>query len=249
MQRILFKSTAVTAASIVMSVGIIMLFMWPTPGDALLFAALCPLLIAFPASAYTFWQNERLRRVHDELRAAYAALETAHGQVWEKAQRDGMTGFLNREAFFRTLDATRRRTDRGALLLVDADHFKRINDVFGHLVGDEALLRISAAIRTCVRDTDTVGRIGGEEFAVLLPGATPAETEAVAERIRREVEAIRFVPAAGRSLALTVSVGGIACHPEATVADLMRAADGRLYAAKDAGRNRVVLNGPGRLAA
>ncbi len=95
----------------------------------------------------------------------------------EKASRDHMTGMLNRESFFAALDGSRRKTDRGVLLIIDADHFKKINDTFGHLAGDDALLDIAAAIGRAVRTSDIVGRIGGEEFGVLLVGASEAEAE------------------------------------------------------------------------
>jgi diguanylate cyclase (GGDEF)-like protein len=160
-----------------------------------------------------------------------------------------MTGFLNRESFFSALDSSRRRADRGALLLVDADHFKRINDTFGHPVGDDALVEISAAISRATRTHDFVGRIGGEEFGVLLSGAGMAEAGRVAERIRGEVEAISFMPAQGRTMTLTVSIGGTICRSDASISDVMRDADRQLYAAKNAGRNRVMFDEKRRLAA
>ena len=86
------------------------------------------------------------------------------------------------------------RADRGALLIIDADHFKTINDNFGHLTGDEALLLIASAIGRGVRSGDILGRIGGEEFGAFLVGATQEEAKRVAERIRSEVELIRFQP-------------------------------------------------------
>ena len=102
------------------------------------------------------------------------------------------------------------------------------------------MLEIVAAIRRGVRAGDILGRIGGEEFAALLSGATDEEARQVAERIRKEVEQIRFRPDE-RTVPLTVSIGGIDCAPEATVSDLMRVADRRLYEAKRRGRNRAVL--------
>jgi diguanylate cyclase (GGDEF)-like protein len=152
-----------------------------------------------------------------------------------------MTGMLNRENFFAALDGSRRRSDRGALLIIDADHFKRINDSFGHLTGDDALLEIAAAISRGVRNGDVLGRIGGEEFAAYLVGATDQEAKLVAERIRHEVELVRFRPGGERTIPLTVSIGGTACAAEATVSELMRAADRKLYEAKNAGRNLAIF--------
>jgi diguanylate cyclase (GGDEF)-like protein len=246
---ILMKAGGATALSIVASLAIVAGMGEQLSGNALWLPILCPVLIAFPASAFTYWQKERLHRLNEDLRVAHLALEEAHAKLAEKARRDVMTGFLNRESFFSALDGTRRKADRGALLLVDADHFKRINDSFGHPVGDDALVEISAAISRAVRAQDFVGRIGGEEFGVLLSGASLDEATGVAERIRQEVEAIGFMPAQGRTMTLTVSVGGTICHSDASISDVMRDADRQLYAAKNAGRNRVMFASEHRLAA
>jgi diguanylate cyclase (GGDEF)-like protein len=154
-----------------------------------------------------------------------------------------MTGMLNRESFFSVLDGSRRKTDRGALLIIDADHFKKINDSYGHLTGDRALLEMAAAISSGVRAGDVLGRIGGEEFGAFLVGASDQEAIRVAERIRRAVETIRFQPVDGRMLPLTVSIGGTHCGPDANVSELMHAADKRLYEAKGRGRNRAIFDG------
>ena len=200
-------------------------------------------MIAWPASALTFWQSDRLRSAHRDLARAHAELAAAHRRLEEKASRDEMTGMLNRESFFAALEGSRRRANRGALLIIDADHFKKINDSFGHLTGDTALLAIAAAISRAIRSGDILGRIGGEEFGAFLAGATDQEAKRVAERIRREVELIRFQPCDERVVPLTVSIGGTTCAPDATVSDLMRAADKRLYEAKNGGRNLAIFDG------
>ena len=246
MHRILLKSTAVTAATELVSVAaaatIVPALGGVVDGNAWLMCVLCPLVTAWPASTWTFWQSARLRQANAELAVAHAELAAAHALLSEKAQRDDMTGMLNRGAFLSALDATRGLQRRGALLLVDADHFKSINDTYGHQAGDEALRQIAAAIGRAVRAEDIVGRIGGEEFAVMLTGASAGVLRSVAERIRAEVEAIPFGERFGTSRALTVSIGGTRCPPEAQVADILRSADLALYAAKDRGRNRVILN-------
>ncbi|TIT45596.1 MAG: GGDEF domain-containing protein, partial [Mesorhizobium sp.] len=173
---------------------------------------------------------------------AHAQLAAAHRRLAEKASRDDMTGMLNRESFFAALDGSRRKSDRGALLIIDADHFKTINDNFGHLTGDDALLLIASAIERGVRSGDVLGRIGGEEFGAFLTGATEQEAKRVAERIRREVELIRFRPVDERTIPLTVSIGGTVCGEDVNVSELMRAADRRLYQAKHAGRNLTILD-------
>lgn len=246
MSRIFLKSTAVAfsslLASLVLALTLVPAFGGVVDGNAWLMLTICPLAIAWPASAYTFWQGEKLKGAHRELARAHAQLAAAHRRLEEKASRDTMTGMLNRESFFALLDGSRRRSDRGALLIVDADHFKKINDSYGHLTGDRALLEIAAAISSGVRAGDVLGRIGGEEFGAFLVGASDQEAIRVAERIRREVERIRFQPVEGKVLPLTVSIGGTPCRSGANVSELMHAADKRLYEAKDRGRNRAIFD-------
>ena len=210
-------------------------------GNAWLMCIICPLATAWPTSAFTFWQSDRLKQAHRDLARVHAQLAAAHRRLAEKAQRDDMTGMLNREAFFAALDGSRRKADRGALLIIDADHFKRINDNFGHLTGDDALQKIAAAISRSVRSSDILGRIGGEEFGAILVGASDVEAASIAERIRSEVEQIHFAPVDDAVVRLTVSIGGTLCPPDAMVPELMRAADARLYEAKRRGRNLAIM--------
>lgn len=246
MNRIFLKSTVVAfsslAASILLTLIIVPALGGVVDGNAWLMLTICPLAIAWPASAFTFWQSDKLKRTHLDLARAHAELAAAHAKLEEKSQRDPMTGMLNRETFFATLDRSRRKTDRGALLIIDADHFKNINDGFGHLTGDKALLEIAAAIARAVRSGDVLGRIGGEEFGAFLAGATDEEAARVAERIRHEVELIRFKPTGDSVVPLTVSIGGTICQSGANVSDLMRVADKRLYEAKNRGRNLAILD-------
>lgn len=246
MKSVFLKSTFVTLVSIVGSLALVLTIV-PMLGGvtgpiAWLMCVICSLFIAFPVGFYTFWQGEKLKVAHDELTRAHAQLAAAHRRLSEKASRDEMTGMLNRENFFAALDGSRRKSDRGALLIIDADHFKKINDSFGHLTGDQALLQIASAISRGVRSGDVLGRIGGEEFGAFLVGATDDEARLVAERIRTEVEKLRFQPDNERSVPLTVSIGGTTCPVEANVSELMRAADKRLYAAKANGRNRAIFD-------
>lgn len=208
---------------------------------SLVMCIVCPSVIAFPISLRTFRQAEALRKAHEALMRAHADLAEAHAQLAHKARLDQMTGMLNREAFFAAIRDARVDPQAGALLIIDADHFKRINDEHGHLTGDAALLKIAAGIARGVRPGDILGRIGGEEFAAFLPALGELEASVVAEQIRREVEAIAFSVSAGRRLPLTVSIGGVAAPRGAALADLMRAADRSLYEAKRRGRNRVVF--------
>lgn len=245
MTKIFLKSALVAVASALVSLIVVSIVVpalgGVVDGNAYLMCIICPIVVAWPASAYTMWQTDRLRRAHRELARTHAELAAAHRRLEEKARRDDMTGMLNRESFFARLDQTRGENGRGALLIVDADHFKTINDRFGHLAGDEALLKMAAAIQRAVRKGDCLGRIGGEEFGAFLVGASEQEAMRVAERIRREVEQLHFKPENERTVPLTVSIGGTPCTTGASVSELMRAADKQLYEAKARGRNLVLL--------
>jgi len=165
---------------------------------------------------------------------------------YERTERsavtDGLTGLYNHAYFMQALRQellrSRRHGLKAALLLLDLDGFKSVNDVLGHVEGDRALMRVAAAMRESLREIDVAARYGGEEFAVLLPDTSRLGAFVVAERVRLRVEE-RF--ARGR-VPITVS-GGIAVFPEdaATPADLIVRADAGLYAAKAAGKNRILL--------
>ena len=157
---------------------------------------------------------------------------------------DPLTGSFNRRHFFdvaerELADASRHGRDV-SLLAVDIDHFKRINDGFGHAVGDEALKIFTAACQGTLRAGDLLGRLGGEEFAVLLPETGPAAARATAERIRSRMAGLA-IPAGPGEVRFTVSVGIASARPgEGSVDALLSRADEALYRAKGAGRNRVV---------
>ena len=215
---------------------------------ALVMCLVCPVAIAMPVSIWTQVQrgqlraaNEAYRKAHADLADAHSKLADMHSALAEKARRDDMTGLLNRETFFSIIEKLRRRCDAGALLIIDADHFKAINDEHGHQTGDEALRALSAALGDTLRDGDLIGRIGGEEFAVFVPHADFAHAMEAAEQIRRAVERVSLKSHTGQPLRLTVSIGGTLDHPGASMSALMREADRRLYDAKRGGRNRTVL--------
>lgn len=163
-------------------------------------------------------------------------LRMANQQLQVLASTDSLTGCLNRRAFNSLVET--QLGERGALLVIDADHFKGINDHCGHDCGDEALRLMADAIRSSIRDGDLVGRIGGEEFGVLLKGAGLDTASKVAERIRAAIVAIDFAPG-GRHIALSVSIGGAAHDGRVGFTPLFRAADQRLYQVKQSGRNRI----------
>jgi diguanylate cyclase (GGDEF)-like protein len=159
------------------------------------------------------------------------------------ARRDPLTGLPNRLAFEEALHRELRRARRDgsalALLALDVDHFKRVNDAHGHPAGDAVLAAVAARARGALRGEDLLARIGGEEFAAILPGADLAAAADAGERIRRAI-ATEPVPALDRSLPVTVSVGCAALAPDdPDGAALLGRADARLYEAKRAGRDRV----------
>jgi len=178
--------------------------------------------------------------------AAGGALENAlaHEATAEMVNTDPLTGLANRRRLDNDLHDTLGNLlaagDHVAFAMVDVDHFKNFNDTYGHPAGDVLLREVAVAIASAVRSNDVVYRYGGEEFCVLLPGATPDEARYVAERIRYAVQARPLVDEAGAAVPqVTVSVG-VSCRTDLNTEALVADADGALYAAKQQGRNRVV---------
>jgi diguanylate cyclase (GGDEF)-like protein len=179
-------------------------------------------------------------------------------QLEEVASTDVKTGLLNAAAWqmqaVRTVRRVHRSGGAAAVLILDLDHFKTVNDAHGHLAGDDVLVAVAAQLRAGVREQDLVGRFGGEEFVVLLPdlpaGATGRkEVSAVAERIRRRIASLDVVadtPDGPLTITgLSVSVGGATVPTDGTTLEqVMKVADASLYAAKRAGRNQVCIAGP-----
>ncbi|WP_433278092.1 GGDEF domain-containing protein [Pseudonocardia xinjiangensis] len=173
-------------------------------------------------------------------------------QLEEAASTDGKTGLLNAAAWHTQAGQALRRIERegahATVLVLDLDHFKQVNDQYGHLVGDQVLAAVAEAVRAEVREGDLVGRFGGEEFVVLLPGLDGEEghpgAEAVAERIRRRIRGLRVDIAApvGQEVIdhLSVSIGGAMMPVDGTeLTQLLEVADAAMYCAKHAGRNTV----------
>jgi diguanylate cyclase (GGDEF)-like protein len=167
-----------------------------------------------------------------------------HAQLRAAARVDAKTGLLNaatwQEEAEREIVRAGRHRQPLAVLLIDIDHFKHVNDSHGHLAGDEVLAAVSAALREAVRGYDVLGRFGGEEFTALLPHTDQAEAELTADRLRHYVADHPILLAAGPSVRVTVSVGAAALGAHGVdLTDLLTAADVALYRAKAAGRNRV----------
>lgn len=172
-------------------------------------------------------------------------LDQAHRTVQEQSITDALTGVHNRRHFFEAAQVEfarcQRRGNPVSLLMIDGDNFKRINDVYGHLCGDQVLRQIARACRDSVRAHDLVARLGGEEFAVLLAEAGAADAHLVAERIRRRI-AESELSYAGKTVSFTVSIGVAVWRPTVShLEQVMDRADQALYRAKRMGKNRVEL--------
>jgi diguanylate cyclase (GGDEF)-like protein/PAS domain S-box-containing protein len=169
-------------------------------------------------------------------------------RLLRESECDHLTGIANRRRFFQAaeleLDRWNRLPRPLTLLVIDADHFKKINDTWGHASGDAVLRNLAQTLVSCVREIDVVARIGGEEFAVLLPSTDMAGALALAQRFRQMVEAQR-IDVDGNLIGYTVSIGVASMKEGLSGLDaLLKEADGALYAAKRDGRNRVVLAAP-----
>lgn len=186
-----------------------------------------------------------LRFVLQDEREYRASLE-----LYESTVRDPLTGLYNRHFFDERLASeyafAKRHGTFLSVVFVDADHFKQINDTFGHPAGDEVLRRVSGLLSETIRAEDVAARIGGEEFVVLVRDIAPKGIVTIAERIRAGVEALSIEHETQR-IAVTVSVGVATMSPERafdTPEALVASADAALYAAKAAGRNRVQVSEP-----
>ena len=167
-------------------------------------------------------------------------------RILELANTDALTGVMNRRAFMERMEqeTVRSRRDKIPLsfILADIDHFKKVNDTYGHQVGDLVLQRFSATVSASMRPYDLIGRYGGEEFVICLPGADGLQAASAAERIRKKVEAMEIiVPDGSRSVRITASFGATAYSVESreSMDSIIKKADDALYRAKNEGRNRV----------
>lgn len=166
------------------------------------------------------------------------------------ATADELTGICNRRVFFERATAALQRTQRQrrpmGLMILDIDWFKKINDRFGHLGGDGALRAFAKAVGSELRDVDLFGRLGGEEFGIVLEDCPVSEAQTVGERIRVCIENLWLTPREGEQLRMTVSIGATACQAEdVRIEALFERADRALYQAKQAGRNCIRWEGEG----
>ncbi|HRH85518.1 MAG TPA: GGDEF domain-containing protein [Rubrivivax sp.] len=192
-----------------------------------------------------------LRQAGHELPAgapgSEAWLQSLIDSLVDMSSRDALTGLANRRSFelalAREIDRVARSGEPALLLALDIDHFKRINDTHGHASGDLVLKAVAKALLECVRPMDLVARVGGEEFAIVMPNCAPAFGEAVAERVRRRIEVMPVSIGLSQQIGVSISIGG-AFAPQwvrSSPALWIERADVQLYRAKAQGRNCVCL--------
>lgn len=197
------------------------------------------------------WIDGRLVRMEiatdiTDRKQAEEELRQAKERAEALARRDELTGVNNRRAFFddgeRIFNQAKRYTHPLSLIMLDVDHFKHINDTYGHTAGDNVLASLANIFRKHVREVDILGRLGGEEFAIILPETTLSDAVATAERLRLEIENTAISHAKG-NIHVTVSFGISALVPEQTsLEELLHEADSALYQAKSKGRNRSEIS-------
>lgn len=220
------------AASVILTIFLLNTFSGGINMAGLNISIVMPILLGGPMLFYLILRHEQLCHANQQLELL--------------ATTDWLTTCLNRGAFTAQVmhDLVNRdlrsRGTGAALLIIDADDFKQVNDRFGHLQGDAALRLITDAIHANVRTTDLVGRMGGEEFCVYLVDADPGTADQVAERIHMAISCLQFTPK-NEIYPLSVSIGGTTFARRTDFTELYRLADQRLYAAKTAGRDCVAL--------
>ncbi len=214
-------------------------------------------VLNFSKSGAPYWLDLRIEPLRDTTGRIthFAAIERdvtmdkrRSDELEFAIDRDTLTGIPNRRALLRAMEAEiKAARARGAamvppcLAFIDVDHFKTVNDRLGHAVGDAVLFGVADRLAENVRRADLLGRVGGEEFAVCMPGILLDDAQVLAERLRRAVMGSAFDTPAG-PVSITVSIGVADCRPGDTVARLMRRADTAMYAAKRAGRDRVAAH-------
>lgn len=230
-QHVIWLTILITGLSIAAPVGVvggILLSVDGMPMQAVAFGVLIsfliPLFIAPPISYLGLSMLRILTQTIDK--------------VDSHVKFDGLTGALNRTHF---LDSMRGRQASGVLLIVDADHFKRINDSRGHAAGDEALRVLANTLNHSIGTKGLVGRLGGEEFGIFLPGFSKQAGTDLAVSICDAVRSLEMIVESS-SLKLTVSIGGTLHRAQTTIGHSLKIADRALYAAKETGRDRVIFD-------
>ena len=214
--------------------------------DRVYLAILCAWLLGASLAVLRGWSQ--LRRSHsqqqreiDALTVRTSQLRIEQEQLRRLATIDELTGVLNRRGLEQALGDLEEQAHGMTLVLVDVDHFKRINDRFGHDRGDEVLRRVAAVVAANLRGSDVFGRWGGEEFLIACQGTRIRDATRLAEKLRERVQQSEISGSGGR-IAVTASFGVALTPPGGATADALKRADEALYRAKEAGRNRVEMD-------
>lgn len=235
-------AVAIGAAAVIFAVGPQLSIPASTlAGQALTAAVVIGLLVR------CIWIAMFVRKLRDRLAEKNESLRKAMVRIETLANLDEVTGLPNRRAIAGALQEQMAQSHRSGLPLslayIDLDHFKRINDIHGHLAGDRALRLIAAAARGAIRDTDRIGRFGGEEFLLIMTGAALADAREPLERLRARIASLDWSEI-DSAIQMTVTIGAAQYAAGESFEALVRRADLALYLGKEEGRNRVILNPP-----
>lgn len=235
--RVAIKTLEITAvatvATIVVSVLTRLMLHEPLTWMNALVIVLGAIAIASPIAYY-------VARQADQLAKAYEMLAAANVELLHTSRHDALTGLLNRRAFMEILQQVCEAGESYSLILLDVDHFKRINDEYGHPVGDEALKLVGKTLAASTSESSFASRIGGEEFAVIMKDIPRQALAAEAERLRTAIASIPLITSSGNAIRMTVSVGALDGTARSS-SEAFAFVDKALYEAKAAGRNQVRL--------
>ncbi|TXI10822.1 MAG: GGDEF domain-containing protein [Rhizobium sp.] len=229
------------AASLAICFSLVPVLGGQVDGLGLMMAILCPLTIATPVSAFHFHQSEKLRKAEATAADALLRLGKAYEELRAQSRLDGLTNILNRQAFQQDLAGFSKGNIAGGLLFLDLDHFKSINDRYGHAIGDEVLRKVGQLLTAHCGRSDIAGRLGGEEFVLFFGGLALETMLGRCEEIRLAIAHLDVRTASGAIVQVSASIGAVYCDMGFDAEDRLDAADRNLYAAKASGRNTVAL--------
>ncbi len=211
---------------------------------------LLPKIIAMPSNLDFKVKNEQLLLTQKKLIESNQLLDqrvqARTRELEELAHTDALTSILNRGGLIKSLTNEMDRAVRYkhplSIMMTDIDHFKRVNDEYGHLRGDSVIKEVADILSEASRKSDSVGRYGGEEFMLLMPETDIQKAKVVAERIRIDVENHRFCEDEGLDISVTCSIGLTEFESNQSLSSLLETVDEMLYKAKDSGRNKIIIN-------
>lgn len=252
--RIIIRAAITTVAAVTASFVIFGLErqIIGVPFDALdvVEVLLIPIAVAFPIASFIFLQSDKLQRAYDQLAKLHREMAETQMQLAAATEavgyaesHDQLTGALNREQFLQAVADAHRKGLRDALLLVDADDFKQISDAFGHTRANQVLVQVASALKSSIRNSDVMGRMGGGEFAVLLSEVSASTAADIAEVLRRAIGAIVVSAPDLPPIRLSACIGGALLndHPK-DVADVVAHAGRCVLEARRSGRNRIAFH-------